>query len=446
MEGRGRGGGVWAQNVCVPKMARPHSPDGTFRFVPRWPLWWGAGVPPPPSSCGVRPFHYSPCPSTHRHGTSPPHIRTSSASAKSLGRSLQSQCVLSIKLSIACPKLTAAGRPPAVHVRRGDRRHTPQGPRNGRRGHGLGRVVRDWPPGACAPLLHPSACAAAARRVRSQSVLRGGGSGMTSAMRCCLQYGPLATRRPPFPRTFSPPAGIGAHRPLIPLCPPSPSAWPTLTPLLNPFPSLGRLCQRSPRAVPASLPRVGSARRRATALAMDQFLWGGGGGGKSFCTKNGPTSFPDGTFHFFPRPSVRSFWGGRGGLLLRLPGVLMPTKDPKNVGNEEHRSSVRWWGPTHFAAAPPMRIPPQGTCPRMPPLPHGGRLGPGRTASITPDGEHTTNTMPSIPRSPQPSPAGRQHPGDCGHGSHTSTRTNRQDTPPHPNPLHTPTPRAHASH
>ena len=88
---------------------------------------------------------------------------------------------------------------------------------------------------------------------------------MTPAVDCCLR---LAARIGLWSLEPFPPAGGRAHRPLIPLCAPSPSAWPTLTPLLNPFPSLGRLCQRSPRAVPASLPRVGSARRRATALAI----------------------------------------------------------------------------------------------------------------------------------------------------------------------------------
>ena len=64
---------------------------------------------------------------------------------------------------------------------------------------------------------------------------------MTPAVDCCLR---LAARIGLWPHKPFPPAG---------LCAPSPSAWPTLTPLLTPFPSLGRLCQRSPRAVPASL-------------------------------------------------------------------------------------------------------------------------------------------------------------------------------------------------
>ena len=65
----------------------------------------------------------------------------------------------------------------------------------------------------------------------------------------------------------SPSAGGGAHRPLTPSCPPpSPSAL--SSPPHTPFPSLGRSRQRSPRTVPVSLPRVGSTRRRATALAI----------------------------------------------------------------------------------------------------------------------------------------------------------------------------------
>ena len=40
---------------------------------------------------------------------------------------------------------------------------------------------------------------------------------------------------------------------------------------------------------------------------------GGGGGGKSVCTKNGPTRFPNGTFRFFPRWSLWSPHRGGGG-------------------------------------------------------------------------------------------------------------------------------------
>ena len=110
----------------------------------------------------------------------------------------------------------------------------------------------------------------------------GGAEGWHDAwLCCCLQ---LAA-----PIGLSPPCAL-----------PLP-AWPVRTSLLA-FLSLGRLCLQSPWTVPVSLLRVGSTRRRATALAVGQVRPSGhphtGGGGP----------LPDGGF-WAPGPGG----GGEGG-------------------------------------------------------------------------------------------------------------------------------------
>ena len=135
-------------------------------------------------------------------------------------------------------------------------------------------------------------------------VVQGGGGVRPGSVAVCSANWPLATYC--LSLGPSPSIGGGAHRPLTALCPPSPSlAYLLLLPLYFPFPSLGRLCHRSPWTFPVSLLCVGSTRRRPR----------GRGGGvwdpKNLCTKNGPPRFSQRLNSFFP--TVVTLVGGGGG-------------------------------------------------------------------------------------------------------------------------------------
>ena len=134
---------------------------------------------------------------------------------------------------------------------------------------------------------------------------RGGRGGMAPGCSAVCS-GRRLLAPPHLPLTPCPPGPSASHR----LVPPPPPAWPTLIPPPphTPFRSLGRLSQRSPRTVPVSLPRGGSARRRAMALAVGQGRPGGrprpGGGGGSLLNGGG---------------------GGRGGLGVYVPETARRT-------------------------------------------------------------------------------------------------------------------------
>ena len=96
----------------------------------------------------------------------------------------------------------------------------------------------------------------------------GGGGGMSPLVYCSrLRRAAPIDRSPPAALRLgpSPSVGGGTHRPHTPPAPSLPPPRPISPSLLPPSLSLGRLCHRSPRTVPVSLPRAGSTRRRATA-------------------------------------------------------------------------------------------------------------------------------------------------------------------------------------
>ena len=79
----------------------------------------------------------------------------------------------------------------------------------------------------------------------------GGGRDACSGLLCAAGGAdwPLATYPCPFLQP-SPSGGGGAHRPLTPACPPSPSAWPIPTSPHTPFHSLGRRVPTEPQHRP----------------------------------------------------------------------------------------------------------------------------------------------------------------------------------------------------
>ena len=97
---------------------------------------------------------------------------------------------------------------------------------------------------------------------------------MTPGIAVCSWRRLLASRHlplNPLPPQAAVPIGLSPPRAL------PPPAWPILNPPYSPFPSLGRLCQRSPQTFPVSLLCVGSARRTR-----------GGGWGACVCSLQHP--------------------------------------------------------------------------------------------------------------------------------------------------------------
>ena len=199
-------------------------------------------------------------------------------------------------------------------------------------------------------------------------------------VRHCTTRRTLPTRRAPTPCTTP-------RRVVQCISDSTPLSLPALTfPLHFPFLSLGRLCHRSPRTVPVPLPRGGSTRRRAAALAV--------GPGASKWTPPGPAQNRGFESHDHPSTPQRA--------TTLCPRDRLKVRRGRSEGM--HGKEPSSWVRRYQAPSRQTNRAVGEGCPHCPPS-AGGSLGSWRTAHTPAPGLGVPHPKPPA----EPPPTQRPH-------------------------------------